>query len=114
MPTLKIHTNVSVSAADRSQLLASASRTVAELLGKPERYVMVLLEPPAAMAFAGTEQPAAYLELKSLALPEDQTAALSAALTQWVSTWLKVSADRLYIEFSSPPRHLFGFNGGTF
>lgn len=114
MPTLKIHTNVSVSAADRDQLLASASRTVAKLLDKPERYVMIVLEPPAFMLFAGNDAPAAYLELKSLDLPEHKTAELSAALAQWIGTWLKVSADRLYIEFCSPPRHLFGFNGGTF
>jgi hypothetical protein len=114
MPTLRILTNAEVFPEDRPALLARASRTVAELLGKPESYVMVLLEDGRVMLFAGTRAPAAYLELKSLGLAETRTAAYSRALCDLLSGALGIPAERVYIEFSAPPAHLFGWNGGTF
>ena len=44
MPLLKIQSNVSVDPDKRPELLSQFSQTVAEALGKPERYVMVALE----------------------------------------------------------------------
>ncbi|MBK1648651.1 phenylpyruvate tautomerase MIF-related protein [Rhabdochromatium marinum] len=114
MPTLKIQTNAPLPDAAWDVLLTSASARMAELLGKPESYVMVIAEPTAKMCFGGSQAPLAYLELKSLGLPEGRTGELSAALTELVGEHLGVPAGRVYIEFSSPPRHLFGFNGGTF
>ncbi|HSQ06504.1 MAG TPA: phenylpyruvate tautomerase MIF-related protein [Chromatiaceae bacterium] len=114
MPTLRILTNAQVFPEDRPALLAQASRTVAELLGKPESYVMVILEDGRDLLFAGTRAPAAYLELKSLGLPETRTGAYSRALCDLLATALGIPADRIYIEFSAPPAHLFGWNGGTF
>lgn len=114
MPTLRILTNAKVPPEDRPDLLARASRTVAELLGKPESYVMVILEDGCDMLFAGTPAPAAYLELKSLGLAETKTAAYSLALCALLTAALDIPAKRIYIEFTAPPAHLFGWNGGTF
>jgi phenylpyruvate tautomerase PptA (4-oxalocrotonate tautomerase family) len=114
MPTLIIKTNAELPPQPRCDLLATASAAVAELLGKPEGYVMVLLEPVADMTFGGDTAPCAYLELKSLGLPEDRTAELSAALCGLVEEHLRVPKARVYIEFASPPRHMFGFDGRTF
>lgn len=114
MPTLIIKTNAALAADNCFDLLQSASETVAEMLGKPERYVMVMLEQNAAMYFAGSTAPLAYLELKSLGLPEQRSAEFSATLCDWVSQQLGVSPDRVYVGFSAPPRHLFGFDRSTF
>jgi len=114
MPTLRILTNATVPTEDRLALLARASHTVAELLGKPESYVMVILEDGRDMLFAGTPAPAAYLELKSLGLAETKTADYSRALCDLLAGALGIPAERVYIEFSAPPAHLFGWNGGTF
>jgi phenylpyruvate tautomerase PptA (4-oxalocrotonate tautomerase family) len=114
MPTLRILTNVQVPTDDRAGLLTRASRTVAELLGKPESYVMVILDDGRDMLFAGSTEPAAYLELKSLGLPEGKTADYSRALCELLTSVLAIPAGRVYIEFAAPPRHLFGWNGGTF
>jgi phenylpyruvate tautomerase len=113
MPTLLIKTNATLPA-NQDGLLKVASATVAQLLGKPEGYVMVLLEPVLALCFGGDTAPAAYLELKSLGLPEERTPALSAALCDFVEEHLGVPKGRVYIEFASPPRHLFGYDGRTF
>lgn len=114
MPTLIIKTNATIPANESEAIIKRASAQIAELLGKPERYVMVILEPTPAMCFGGETSPLAFLELKSLGLPEDRTPALSAALCELLQETLEVPPSRIYIEFASPPRHLFGFDGKTF
>lgn len=114
MPYLRIQTNVSREPAARGRLLARASACVADALGKPERYVMVALEAGETMVFAGSEAPLAYLELKSIGLPEQSTTELSRALCDLVQDALGVPGERIYIEFTDAPRHLWGWNGGTF
>jgi len=114
MPTLRILTNVAVVPDARQALLARASSALAEMLGKPESYVMVVLEEGRDIVFGGSFGPAAYLELKSLGLPEDRTPDFSRVLCELMSELLAVPPGRVYIEFASPPRHLFGWNSGTF
>lgn len=114
MPTLIIQTNAVLSPERRQTALAAASALVARELGKPESYVMVSLQTNPDMRFAGGDDPLAYLELKSLGLPEARTPQLSAALCGLMTEHFGVPAARVYIEFASPPRHLFGWNGGTF
>jgi phenylpyruvate tautomerase PptA (4-oxalocrotonate tautomerase family) len=114
MPTLIIQTNAVVPAERRKVVLEAASSLVAEQLGKPESYVMVLMQHNEDMLFGADDAPMAYLELKSLDLPEDRTPELSAALCAFMEQHFGVSPARVYIELASPPRHLFGWNGGTF
>ncbi|MEY6430802.1 phenylpyruvate tautomerase MIF-related protein [Thioalkalicoccus limnaeus] len=114
MPTLRLLTNATVAPETRPELLASASKRVAELLGKPESYVLVILEAGADLLFGGNDEPAAYVELKSIGLPESRTAEFARALCGWLGDALKIDPQRVYIEFSSPPRHLFGWNNATF
>lgn len=114
MPTLKIQTNAPIDQPAAQALIQRASAEVATLLGKPERYVMVIVEPVTAMSFGGDTAPTAYLELKSLGLDEARTPQLSSALCTLIEVGIGVPQERVYIEFSSPPRHLFGFDGRTF
>lgn len=114
MPLLKITTNQAIEANKRSSLLLTASKSVANMLGKPERYVMILIENNPDMCFAGETTPLAYLELKSIGLPADRTTEFSNFLCQLVAEQLEISADRVYIEFSDAERHLWGWNAATF
>jgi phenylpyruvate tautomerase len=114
MPLLKIQTNVPMDAEAQQALAVSASRAVADMLDKPERYVMVSVEGNPAMLFAGSDDPLAYLELKSIGLPCNKTGELSAALAALLGEHLGLSADRVYIEFADAPRNMWGWNGGTF
>lgn len=114
MPYVKMQTNVEVDTAARKGLLARISSTTAEALGKPERYVMVALEPPTPMLFAGTEAPTAYLELKSIGLAESTAAQLSATLCAIVEEAVGIRKDRIYIEFADAPRKMWGWDGTTF
>jgi phenylpyruvate tautomerase PptA (4-oxalocrotonate tautomerase family) len=114
MPVLKIQTNVDIPEEAKKGLLHDASAKVAAILGKPERYVMVLLEPNPHMLFAADNSPLAYLELKSIGLPSERTGTLSEGLTDLINQHLSIPADRVYIEFANAERHMWGWSGGTF
>ncbi len=114
MPLLRVTTNKPLGETEQQQAVKTLSASVAGLLGKPESYVMVILQVNSAMLFAGSDSPLAYLELKSLGLPEDKTGEFSSALCSLASAQLGVTPDRTYIEFSSPPRHFWGWNSSTF
>jgi phenylpyruvate tautomerase PptA (4-oxalocrotonate tautomerase family) len=113
MPLLKIQTNLE-RPGQAAEFLREASRTVSEMLGKPERYVMVSLACSADMIFAGDPRPTAYLELKSIGLPQEQTAGFSETLCRLLEQHLEIPPERVYIEFSDAARHLWGWNGRTF
>jgi hypothetical protein len=112
MPYLHVRTNTVVN--DHMHFLSVCSSTVAKALAKPESYVMVEVSDNRAMIFAGSKTPLAFLELKSLGLTTGQTAELSATLCALMQQELAISEDRIYIEFASPERAMFGWNKGTF
>lgn len=114
MPLLKIQTNVDIPEEAKISLLHDASAKVAAILGKPERYVMVLLETNPHMLFAGDNSPLAYLEMKSIGLPSDRTSAISDGLSNLINQHLSIPSDRIYTEFSNAERHMWGWSGGTF
>lgn len=115
MPFLKIQTNHTVDSTTGEALLTKASKLVAKELGKPENYVMVQLQKESPMLFAGTNAPLAFLELKSIGLPNSSTTAdLSANLCKLIEQELNIPKDRVYIEFSDAPRDMWGWNGATF
>jgi phenylpyruvate tautomerase PptA (4-oxalocrotonate tautomerase family) len=113
MPLLNIQTN-QPAPANQGRILRDISAAVADMLGKPERYVMVSLDAGRPMRFAGDDGPLAYLELKSIGLPEERTADFSATLCGLMQDHLDIPPERVYIEFSGAARHLWGWNGGTF
>lgn len=114
MPCLILKTNQSISKEKQLDYCRLISAQTALLLGKPESYVMVLLETQKSMTMAGTSEPVAYLELKSINLPEDKTSEYSKQLCQQIGTLLEISPERIYIEFSNAQRHLWGWDERTF
>jgi len=114
MPYLNIQTNVAIDDTKKENLLKKASETTASILGKPESYVMVHLDSANGMLFAGSDEPLAYLQLKSLGLPEAQTSDFSQILCELMQTELGIEPGRVYIEFAGPERHMWGWNRGTF
>jgi len=112
MPYLSVKTNAKVT--DEAELLTRLSQQAAKMLGKPESYVMVYIASGAVMMFAGSTEPLAYVELKSLGLSKDETASFSAGLCALLQDELGIDPGRIYIEFSGPERYMWGWNGGTF
>ena len=114
MPYLKLHTNISMTTEQTTQLLPQLSTCIAKATGKPERYVMIELQENRAMLFGGSNQPLAYLECKSIGLTSTQAKAISATVSELLKTTLQLAADRIYIEFSDCAPEFWGWNGSTF
>lgn len=114
MPYLKIQTNQVIDEPAQDALLKKASATVSAQLGKPVDYIMVAIDPPRPMIFAGSGEPTAYLELKSIGLSPANTTDFSAALCNLIAEELSIDKNRVYIEFTSSERSMWGWNGATF
>lgn len=114
MPYLKIQTNREIAQDAKLEILKKASVLVSKNLGKPEKYVMVRMDPFEPMMFAGSNAPCAYLELKSIGLPESKTGALSKMLCQLMLDELKIPSGRVYIEFADAKDSMWGWDSGTF
>lgn len=114
MPYLLIQTNCTPDQANQEALLRRLSAQLADWLGKPEQYVMVTIQAGSTMLFSGSDAPCAYLELKSIGLPEQQLPDLSASLSRQLADTLGISTDRIYIEFSAAEPQWWGWNATTF
>lgn len=114
MPYLKLKTNAPINTIQSPKLLTELSKLMAEETGKPERYVLVEMEENKAMLFAGTNEPLAYLECKSIGLSTKQATSISAAISKALKDHLHINGDRVYVEFSNCPGEYWGWNGSTF
>jgi hypothetical protein len=114
MPYFCIDTNQIQDSASTRALMKKASAFIAELLGKPESYVMVSIKPETPLTFAGTDDPAAFVRLKSIGLPRDRCPEFSEKICGFIHQELGVPMDRVYIDFKDIDRFLFGWNGKTF
>ncbi|XP_020239150.1 macrophage migration inhibitory factor homolog [Cajanus cajan] len=115
MPCLNITTNVSLDGVDTSSILSEATSSVANIIGKPEAYVMIVLKGSVPIAFGGTEQPAAYGELVSIGgLNPSTNKELSAAIAAILETKLSVAKSRFFLKFYDTKGSNFGWNGSTF
>ena len=114
MPLIKLRTNTTIAHDKTSVVMSELSQLLASETGKPERYVMVEIKGDRNMMFAGSTDPLAYVECKSIGLSTVQAKALSQSISQLLNTQLGINADRIYIEFSNCPAEFWGWNGATF
>ena len=94
MPYLLIQTNKGIGEEEQSRLITEASKIVATLLNKPEKYVMVAWTPAPKMTFDNDPNGAAFLEVRSIGIPESGRQQLPGALAKCISEHLGIDADR--------------------
>ena len=111
---MNILVNQEISVQSKQEYCTMLSKLISNILSKPELYVMIIIQDKQTISMSGNNEPACYIELKSLGLPEDKTSQFSAEICESVSSLLNISIDRIYIEFTNGQRHLWGWNGGTF
>ncbi|BCS87729.1 phenylpyruvate tautomerase MIF-related protein [Pseudodesulfovibrio sediminis] len=112
MPFIKVETNISVDDVEGASRKLSA--LAVRLLGKPEQYVLAIMEPDKALLFGGTADPAAFVSLNSIGLPEDRTTELSQGICSFMQEIFGIPGERVYIAFQDIQRNMFGWNSGTF
>lgn len=113
MPVFKIETNVGLDALRTVETVKRASELAADMLGKSEDYVLATLEEGKSLLFGGHDDPAAYVTLDSVGLPEDRTPELSMRICEFLEAELGIPPARVYIAFGDIQRSLLGWNGKT-
>ena len=111
MPLINVRTNIS-DVQEASALLKKLSSALAAATGKPESYVMTLLESGVPMTFAGSEQPCAYVEIKSIGSLTPP--AMTDQFCELIKSSLGIEKDRIYIGFDDVNASDWGWNGRTF
>ena len=100
MPYLKIQTNLPVSRAAETAVVNEATELVARETGRPRETVAIAVESDTRLFLAGTDEPAAFVEMKSGRLPP-QGRAFGEALADLIHHHLGVPAARVYVKFIS-------------
>lgn len=113
MPYIQVTSNLSLSDTEKNNALRTLSQATAELLDKPEKAVMTSWK-TAKMTMAGTDAPAAFVELRALRLPEDALAGISKELCERLSLTVELRADRVFINFTDIAPSHWGWDGKTF
>jgi phenylpyruvate tautomerase len=96
------------------ELLGELSSAVAETIGKPEQYVMVVAEKTDLM-MSGSVGDAACAEVKSIGgLNSSVNRELTAKLCKLLNSRLGIPANRTYVTFESLTADCWGWNNSTF
>jgi phenylpyruvate tautomerase len=111
MPLIKLQMSESCSKETKEELACCLSKICAEGIGKPETYVASLVEDDAVIAFGGTVQSSAYVEVKSIG---GLNSNLSAAVCKCLEAKVGIPGSRVYINFTDVPASSWGNNGSTF
>ena len=114
MPYFSIETNRTIDQTTHRELMKKTSAFIAELLGKPEAYVMIAITAETPLIFAGNDQPAAFVRLKSIGLPKERGTEFSEKICGFVEQELEIPPNRVFIDFKNLERDMFGWNGKTF
>ncbi|MDF7825890.1 phenylpyruvate tautomerase MIF-related protein [Pontiellaceae bacterium B12227] len=110
MPMINLKSSCEIPA----DLLKGISEMIAESIGKPEQYVMVVSD-QADMMMSGTAGDAAYAEVKSLGgLGRMVNHEITMKLCVLLNDHLGIPGDRIYVTFQSLERDHWGWNGSTF
>ena len=114
MPLAMVKVSKELDSTVRSDLHKACNDHFVTVLNKPEKYIMVIIEDKKDIFFAGSTDPAAYVEIKSIGtFTPDVTTKLS---QKFCSTLQEqgIPPERVYIEFKDAQRHMWGYNSATF
>lgn len=115
MPLIKIQTNIDVGAEKRLLLMNELSVALAELLDKPEAYVMIIIQDGLEMQLSGTVDPCVFMDVRQVGeISAEQVTNLSGKLSELVGNDIGVGAGRIYINFTDVPGNRWAFDGRTF
>ncbi len=87
------------------------------LVLKPAAKIIATLsaiKPGTPLIFAGSDEPTAFVRLKSIGLPKNRCSELSEKICGFVEQELKVPPNRVFIDFKDLARDMFGWNAKTF
>ena len=112
MPLIQVNTS-SKSIVENDYLFQKEiSKMVSDLTGKPENYVMTMIQKDLKMTFAGSDEPCCFIKVKSIGSLSPSS--MSKSLCELVASKTNINKNRIYIEFSDVKASNWGFNSSTF
>jgi len=112
MPFIQVNTS-SKSIVENDYLLQKdISKMIADLTGKPENYVMTMIQRDLKMTFAGSDEPCCFIKVKSIG--SLSPCSMSKSLCDLIASKTNINTDRIYIEFSDVKASNWGYNSSTF
>ena len=112
MPFIQVKTSSKSVLEDDTLLQNDISKIVAELTGKPEKYVMTMIQKDIKLTFAGSDEPCCFIEVKSIGALSPSS--MSRSLCELIASKTNINTNRIYIEFTDVKASNWGFNGTTF
>jgi len=113
MPYISMKTNVMVEPQQETALKAGFGKAISLIPGKSEGWLMTTVEGSVPLYFKGTDEPAAFVEVKLLgASTRDAYEKLAGAISDLLKEQLSIPADRIYIQYEECK--LWAWNGGLF
>jgi len=114
MPLVSVNVTQQLDRESKEKLKKVCNDIIVKVLGKPQKYIMVIVHDKEDIYFDGSNLSAAYLEVKSIGeFTPEQTKELSKRFCDHLER-LGIKPDRVYIEYNDAKRHLWGYNGTTF
>jgi len=112
MPFIDISTNTSTGPKKREKLLNDVVGLSEKFLGKSKDVTMARLTPDATLVYKGTTEPAAYVTVRAIGLPDTDTrSAFLAALGNLFDEVLDVPGGRVFVVFEDVPSDRWGAGG---
>ena len=111
MPLIQINTS-SESIIEDDSLQKEISKKIATLTGKPESYVMTILQTNTEMTFSGSKEPCCFIKLKSIGSLEPSS--MTNTLCNLIASKTNIQQNRIYIEFIDVKPSHWGYNNSTF
>ena len=112
MPFIQINTSSNSDVENVDLLQKDISKMVSDLTGKPENYVMTMVQRNTKMTFAGSDEPCCFINVKSIGSLTPSS--MSKSLCELIASKTNINKDRIYIEFIDVKASNWGFNSSTF
>ncbi len=111
MPLIQINMS-SKSVVNNDLLQEEISKLVSDLTGKPENYVMTMIQSNTQMTFAGSDEACCFIKLQSIGSLAPSS--MSKSLCDLIASKTNIKSNRIYIEFVDVKASNWGFNSSTF
>lgn len=113
MPYIETTVTCSVSGEKRKSIKERLGKAIVLIPGKTERFLMLAFNDNTKMYFSGTDEAAAFVEVKIFgAAKKEEYDALTAEITKIYADELGISPSRLYVKYEEC--YHWGWNGENF
>jgi phenylpyruvate tautomerase PptA (4-oxalocrotonate tautomerase family) len=116
MPTFILNTNCKKIDSIAEEIIHKKVRDhIVRVIEKSEEFVLTIVNEGMKMNFGVNDDPCAYCEVKNVGLLDpEQTKQLSLLICNEISEQLNINTKKIYLEFQSSDRHMWGWDSSTF